>query len=130
MLLGTARALSEDDNHVNDVTAVLQDVNGAFARWAGAHGRPYLTNSAEMEKRRSIFHQNALFVQQHNDDESQRSRLALNQFADLTLEEFKASYLGYKPALAEGRDGGNAARLQVYARRACPPASLLAYFQD
>ena len=122
-----ALAAPSDHGELHDPVTVLEDVEAAFARWATAHSKPYINDVAEMGKRRGIFRDNALFVQQHNSNGAARSTLALNEFADLSFEEFRGSYLGYDPALAGARDGGaNVAHLQVRSLRTASMHALAA----
>jgi cathepsin L/KDEL-tailed cysteine endopeptidase len=69
----------------------------AFALWQRTHGRSYKTPS-EATKRLAVFAANARYVAEHNARNSGLV-LGLNQFADLTFEEFSASHLGYKQSL-------------------------------
>ncbi|KAI3421406.1 Pept_C1 domain-containing protein [Psidium guajava] len=64
-------------------------------RWMASHGRVY-ADAAEKERRFSIFKDNVEYVESSNKDGSRPYRLAVNGFADLTSEEFKASRTGYK----------------------------------
>jgi C1A family cysteine protease len=71
------------------VTAERLDLN-EFRVWAQQHGRQY--GSAEEEaKRHSIYRNNALIVDKLNAQHT-GATFALNLFADLTHEEFKATY--------------------------------------
>lgn len=76
-------------------------VHQAYATWRLQHGK--LTASpTEQDFRLRTFYQNMLFVQSSNDNHSHRSEL--NQFADLTEEEFKGA-LGLKSTTATGISG-------------------------
>jgi len=57
------------------------------------HGKSYQTE-AEYQHRLSIFLKSAAFVRRHN-REGHSYSVAINKFADLTNEEFKAIYLGF-----------------------------------
>ncbi|KAF5181704.1 Cysteine proteinase rd21a [Thalictrum thalictroides] len=63
-----------------------------FNTWCDQHGKRY---SSEEEKlyRLSVFEDNLAFVMQHNSLQNFSYTLALNDFADLTHQEFKTSYL-------------------------------------
>jgi len=60
--------------------------------WKGTHSKLY-QNDAEHKYRLNIFHQNALFVANH-DAAARGFTVALNEFADLTSSEFNAIYNG------------------------------------
>uniref|UniRef100_A0A7S1ATH4 Uncharacterized protein n=1 Tax=Noctiluca scintillans TaxID=2966 RepID=A0A7S1ATH4_NOCSC len=53
-------------------------------------------NSVSTDARREIWHQNMLHIMQENDKGLSYS-LGVNQFTDLTKDEFESTYLGYKP---------------------------------
>lgn len=72
----------------------------AFSQWQMTHGRSY-KSASEARKRQAVFVENAKHVAEQNARNSGLV-LALNQFADLTLEEFAATHLGYNPSLREG----------------------------
>lgn len=58
-------------------------------------GKDY-PDSVSAEARREIWHQNMLHIMFENEKNPSYS-LGINQFTDLTQEEFKSTYLGYKP---------------------------------
>ncbi|CAK8530680.1 unnamed protein product [Lathyrus sativus] len=63
----------------------------AHQQWMIKHGRTY-TNSYEMEKRLQIFKENLEYIEKFNNAGNKSYTLGLNQFSDLTSEEFMASY--------------------------------------
>ncbi|GKU94431.1 hypothetical protein SLEP1_g7927 [Rubroshorea leprosula] len=63
--------------------------------WQTQHGRAYV-NEAEEEKRFKIFKDNLEYIEHFNSLGNQTYELGLNQFSDLTNEEFVALYTGYK----------------------------------
>ncbi|GLU13791.1 hypothetical protein SLE2022_304020 [Rubroshorea leprosula] len=63
--------------------------------WQTQHGRAYV-NEAEEEKRFKIFKDNLEYIENFNSLGNQTYELGLNQFSDLTNEEFVALYTGYK----------------------------------
>ncbi|XP_030547242.1 senescence-specific cysteine protease SAG12-like [Rhodamnia argentea] len=63
--------------------------------WMSVHGRVY-KDSDEKAKRYEIFKQNVNRINAFNNDKEVGYKLAVNKFADLTNEEFRASYTGYK----------------------------------
>ena len=54
------------------------------------------SSKEELENRFSIFRQNLIHILSHNSDLSQNFTLGVNQFTDLTPEEFKGQYVGSK----------------------------------
>ncbi|KAL3749679.1 hypothetical protein ACJRO7_010755 [Eucalyptus globulus] len=77
-----------------------RELHGATMRerheqWMARHGRVY-QDDAEKERRFSIFKNNVDFIESFNKDGNKPYTLAINAFADLTIEEFKASRNGYK----------------------------------
>ncbi|KAF8042920.1 hypothetical protein BT93_A1296 [Corymbia citriodora subsp. variegata] len=64
-------------------------------QWMAHHGRVY-EDAAEKERCFSIFKNNVRYIESFNQDGSKPYKLAINAFADLTSEEFKASRTGYK----------------------------------
>jgi Cathepsin propeptide inhibitor domain (I29) len=65
-------------------------------KWMTQYGRVY-KDAEEKARRFEIFKANAEYVQSVNHAGNRTYWLGLNQFADLNDEEFKASFLGYKP---------------------------------
>ena len=86
----------------------------AFARWRAAHGRSY-KSAREAERRRGIFAANAAMIAARNAAPGSSLRLALNEFADLTWDEFRSTHLGLQPAIA--RAAAAAAAATISARR-------------
>jgi KDEL-tailed cysteine endopeptidase len=67
-----------------------------FHQWLETHSRVYRSLS-EKHYRFQIFKENFLYIHAHN--KQQKSYwLGLNKFSDLAHEEFRAQYLGTKPA--------------------------------
>ncbi|KAL3534301.1 hypothetical protein ACH5RR_002762 [Cinchona calisaya] len=64
-------------------------------QWMSLHGRVYKDN-ADKEKRFQIFKTNVEFIESFNKAGNRPYKLGINQFADLTNEEFTASRNGYK----------------------------------
>ncbi|KAI3440004.1 uncharacterized protein J3R85_004155 [Psidium guajava] len=63
--------------------------------WMAFHGRVY-KDVAEKAKRYEIFKENVKRINTFNDGKDVGYKLAVNKFTDLTNEEFRASYTGYK----------------------------------
>ncbi|GLT29565.1 hypothetical protein SLA2020_044230 [Shorea laevis] len=71
------------------------DIAEKHQSWMSLYGRIY-PNSAEKELRMKIFKDNLEFIEKFNSEGNHTFKLGLNQFSDLTNEEFKALYTGYK----------------------------------
>jgi C1A family cysteine protease len=71
------------------------DVQQAFADFMRSYSKEYL--STEIYSRFSIFKSNLALIEEHNKQNSGWT-MGVNQFADLTSEEFEKIYLGYKPS--------------------------------
>jgi hypothetical protein len=70
----------------------------AFSLWQATHGKSY-KSAGEGARRQAVFADNAGRVAAQNARTDSSLRLALNQYADLTWQEFAQSRLGYNPAL-------------------------------
>ena len=68
-------------------------------RWMAEYGRVY-EDAAEKARRFEVFKDNVAFVESFNANKNNKFWLGVNQFADLTTEEFKANK-GFKPISAE-----------------------------
>ncbi|CEM03624.1 unnamed protein product [Vitrella brassicaformis CCMP3155] len=66
----------------------------AFVTFVTEHGKVY-ANEKERQIRFDIFKKNLAFIHAHN-QQGFRYTLAANQFADMTHEEFKAQFVGYR----------------------------------
>nr|XP_043621288.1 senescence-specific cysteine protease SAG39-like [Erigeron canadensis] len=64
-------------------------------QWMTHHGRVY-KDDKEKQQRFQIFKDNVALVEAHNGGPDLGYTLEVNQFADLTNEEFRASHHGYK----------------------------------
>ncbi|THU51124.1 hypothetical protein C4D60_Mb06t27720 [Musa balbisiana] len=64
-------------------------------RWMAQHGRVY-RDVAEKDRRFQILKRNVEYVNTVN-DAHRKYKLRINQYADLTNDEFKASYGGFRP---------------------------------
>ncbi|GLT29566.1 hypothetical protein SLA2020_044240 [Shorea laevis] len=71
------------------------DIAEKHESWMSQYGRIY-PNSAEKELRMKIFKDNLEFIEKFNSEGNRTFKLGLNKFSDLTNEEFKALYTGYK----------------------------------
>jgi len=77
------------------------DAEGAFAEWVAAHAKPYLDDAAEYAQRLSVWRANVAAILAHNarlrGGAAAGPRLDVNEYADLTWEEFSATRLGLRP---------------------------------
>ncbi len=69
-----------------------------FHKWAQEHNRQY-QNINSWLKHRNNFHRNMETIDSHNANTSHSYRLGLNQFADMSFSEWRATYLGYNNEL-------------------------------
>ncbi|KAI4296894.1 hypothetical protein L6164_036814 [Bauhinia variegata] len=81
-------------------SALSRSLNGASVatrheQWMAKHGRTY-ANDAEKEQRFKIFMENLQYIENFNNAGNKSYKLGLNKFADLTTEEFIASYTGLR----------------------------------
>ena len=94
--------------------STIQD-NTIFEEWALKHGKIY-SSPAEKEFRFKVFLKNKAEVERVNT--SKRSfTFALNQFSDITEEEVKIQYLGY-------RAGNVESEIEVYPENFTAPDSI------
>ena len=98
--LGSASVSKKEEGHP------LQE---PFRRFVVDFERAY-ESVQERAKRFAVFVENYNFIEAHNAKQDNTFTLGVNDFADLTLEEFKASHLGYVPPPkgTEGRVFGGA----------------------
>lgn len=95
---------------LQDTGSVLANTEAAFRHWLTFNERPYATNQPTVfAEKLNVFQANALHVHQHNTNPHASFSLKLNEFSDLTFEEFQATRLGYKPELSLG--DANTARI-------------------
>ncbi|XP_019708079.1 cysteine proteinase mucunain isoform X1 [Elaeis guineensis] len=93
--------ISYDEAHgVQGLERSEEEMRLLYEGWLAKHGRA--DNAlGEKERRFEIFKDNVRFIDAHNAaaDSGHRSfRLGLNRFADMTNEEYRAVYLGTRPA--------------------------------
>ncbi|GLT30214.1 hypothetical protein SLA2020_050290 [Shorea laevis] len=67
-------------------------------QWMAKYGKVY-KDAEEKEKRFEIFKDNVQFVESFNAAGSKPYKLDVNEFADQTNEEFRASHNGFKRSL-------------------------------
>ncbi|XP_052179421.1 senescence-specific cysteine protease SAG12-like [Diospyros lotus] len=69
-------------------------------QWMARHGRIY-KDSTEKATRFKIFKKNVEYIDAFNVEANKKYNLSVNKFADMTDEEFIASYTGYKATTKE-----------------------------
>jgi hypothetical protein len=89
-------------NTTNDLE-LSPDVIAEFESFKLKHNKAYTL--AEEIYRLSIFHQTLKRINEHNSNPHKTYRKGINQFSDLTLEEFETRYL-MKTILEEEEDDG------------------------
>ncbi|XP_039064613.1 zingipain-2-like [Hibiscus syriacus] len=71
-------------------TAVVEQ----YEQWMADYGRKY-ASSSEKERRLDIFKENLEYIESFNNDGNRTFKLGINEFADMTHDEFLESYTGY-----------------------------------
>jgi C1A family cysteine protease len=79
------------------------DPYAAFGQWLVLHNKEYVSNPLERSYRRTVFATNVQFIAKYNVQHNSHS-LDLNEFADLTWEEFSRTKLGYDASKAAATD--------------------------
>lgn len=67
-------------------------------KWMARHGRVY-KDEIEKEHRFKTFKENVEFIESFNQNGTKGYKLAINKYADLTTEEFTASFMGLDTSL-------------------------------
>jgi len=78
---------------------LCSDIETEFSKWADNYNKVY-TNE-EYQYRLAVFANNAVIVQKLN-EESDGATFALNEFADITPDEFRRTHNGFVPGAEEG----------------------------
>lgn len=81
-------------------TRYAESVETAHEKWMAKFKRRY-ANDNEKKKRQMIFQQNFEYIEEFNKQEGNSYSLGLNQFADLTTDEFFESHTGFKISRSE-----------------------------
>jgi len=79
------------------VSAALDENQLAFAKFVTDYNKQY--DATEFFNRFEIFKDNLDWINKHNQGNHSYT-VGVNEFADLTLEEFQANYLGFRPSLS------------------------------
>ncbi|KAL4599377.1 hypothetical protein ACB092_11G122500 [Castanea dentata] len=76
-------------------TLLEDSIVGRYQQWMAKYGRNY-KDDAEKEKRFELFKVNVEYIDKVNNEGNRTYKLSVNEFADLTTEEFIATRTGYK----------------------------------
>ena len=71
----------------------------AFEQWLARYNKDYVDDTLEKAKRLGIFQNNVAAIAQHNSKPASTFIMAINEFADLTFEEFASTRLGLNISL-------------------------------
>lgn len=71
-----------------------EQFEGVFSMWAKDFNKSY-ASAEERAQRFRVFKRNAIYIATHN-SQGFSYKLKINEFADLTRDEFRARHLGYK----------------------------------
>ncbi|XP_073154179.1 senescence-specific cysteine protease SAG12-like [Henckelia pumila] len=71
------------------------DIRERHAQWMDQYGRKY-KDDAEKQSRLVIFKSNVEYIDFINNAGKKQYKLSVNQFADMTNEEFKKTYMAYR----------------------------------
>ncbi|EPS64955.1 cysteine protease, partial [Genlisea aurea] len=89
------------------------EAKSAFESWIAEHKKTY-GSAAEKQKRFEIFKNKLNYIDERNAIPGRLYKLGLNRFSDLTSEEYRKTFLGYKPSLRR-RNSTTVGRRDVYA---------------
>uniref|UniRef100_J3KZ04 Uncharacterized protein n=1 Tax=Oryza brachyantha TaxID=4533 RepID=J3KZ04_ORYBR len=91
-LLALQAMAADANSNVTDDGVTMQ----VFEEWMAKFGKAYPCHG-EKEHRFAVFRENVHFIRSYKPEVSYDTALRINQFADLTNEEFVATYTGAKP---------------------------------
>ncbi|OAY82763.1 Senescence-specific cysteine protease SAG39 [Ananas comosus] len=95
-LLWAASATTSAARTARNSTSAEESVRRMHEQWMAQHGRVY-KDAAEKERRFRIFKANVEYIESANRAGNRSYTLGPNRFTDLTNEEFRALYLGFRP---------------------------------
>ncbi|KAK9859312.1 hypothetical protein WJX84_009805 [Apatococcus fuscideae] len=91
-------SLASRDEHLQAVLTAKQDPKASFAYWVQKHGKAYLSDLEEYERKFLVWLDNLEFITTYNEQHTSHW-LGLNGLADMSHEEFKSQSFGYRPDL-------------------------------
>ncbi|KAH7660619.1 Fruit bromelain protein [Dioscorea alata] len=112
-------------SHVVSIRSLNRDViemKEEHEKWMVKHGRVY-KDEDEKEHRMEIFKNNLKLIELFNAGDH-KFKLGVNQFADLTNEEFKTIYNGFKPSLKKIKEVATESSSFRYENVSVTPVSL------
>jgi len=86
---------SDNDGHLHLMISDEDEYHTAFRKFKERFGRVY-KDAAEETARFAVFKTNLLFIEEENSKNENAYELGVNDFTDLTLEQFSATHFGYK----------------------------------
>ncbi|GFS29383.1 granulin repeat cysteine protease family protein [Actinidia rufa] len=95
LFFSTLLILSSALDIKNSVQRTNDQVMAMYQSWLVEQGKSY-NSLDEKEMRFEIFKENLRIIDNHNADANRSYSLGLNRFADLTDEEYRSTYLGFK----------------------------------
>ncbi|CAA3028774.1 cysteine ase COT44-like [Olea europaea subsp. europaea] len=85
--------INYDNKHIQKISLErVEEVKDLYEWWLARHAKIY-NDLEENGKRFEIFKDNLKFINEHN-SENRTYKVGLNQFADLTNEEYRSMFLG------------------------------------
>ncbi|KAL3514454.1 hypothetical protein ACH5RR_027171 [Cinchona calisaya] len=84
-------------NHEKTSWRTDEEVMALYEEWLVKHGKSYNGLLGEKDKRFEIFKDNLRYIDEQNSMGNRSYTLGLNRFADLTNEEYRTTYLGFRP---------------------------------
>ena len=83
-------------NNFGQSSSIVSDSSGLivgnFDKWKSDFAKLY-TSAAQEVFRKTVFLNNLKKINRHNADKTQTYKMGINQFTDLSGDEFKATYL-------------------------------------
>lgn len=102
--------ISQSTTSVTD-SSIPQAVKDSFDQWRMSNGKAYGAQS-DYQYRLSVYSQNYSKVNAKN-SQNKSYRLALNKFADMSTEEFRAQYLGLQGESTRTKNVADLSHVQV-----------------
>lgn len=102
LALGSALDMSIIDYDAEVEARTESHLMNTYEAWLVKHGKVY-NALGEKERRFEIFKDNLRFIVEHNSAGNNTYKLGLNNFADLTNEEYRAKFLGTRSRHSEGK---------------------------